>query len=86
MGLVDRRIRCLDPDRKLIAYRFDQKMHYFLQWKHAGRRDSHWKLLHSNQDNSLELVASGEGMERYVDYLGQAGIDSEEVLWGRVDL
>jgi len=79
---MQRIMSCLDPSRPLIAYRYEKKIHLFLQWKLAGNPDSPWILYHSNPDNTLEVMASDTGLTKYKEFLQQNDIDSETVLWG----
>ena len=78
------KMSCLDTGRRLVAYRGDRKMRSFLQWEQAGNEHSNWTLYHSDSADRLEPAAAGVGREGYARHLASLGLDSDQVLWGRL--
>lgn len=82
------KMSCLNTEKQLIAIRMDKntnisrKMHYFLQWKMNGAKDSDWVIYKSDSENRLSIFSSGKGLDSYKRTLDNFSLGSEHVLWG----
>ena len=78
---------CLNASKELIAFKKDARlqtvrMNYFLQWKEKGKRDSDWSLYKTDNNNRMNIVSTGTGINNYRNILSELNLSPEQVLWG----